>query len=166
MKLLTGKNALGFKCQSTVFADPDVSGWSAFFQRQCDRSVVLFCQENVTGQAVHGLSLTKAAIESFTKSLAFELGPHGVRVNAIAPGTATTPQVEENLERLDRDAKDRFSSMIRSIYPLQTIGEPEDIANIAVFPASDQAKWITGAIFAVDGGLTTIWRRPDHDGLC
>jgi len=100
-------------------------------------------------------SLTKGAIESFTKALAFELGPSRVRVNAIAPGTVTTPQVEKNLEKLDSDAKDRFKSMIQSIYPLQKIGEPKDIANMAVFLASDQAKWITGGIFPVDGGLTT-----------
>ncbi|GMA98171.1 SDR family oxidoreductase [Pelosinus sp. IPA-1] len=99
-------------------------------------------------------SMTKGAIESFTKALAFELGPHGVRVNAIAPGTVATPQVESNLECLDRKAKDRFNSMIKSIYPLQTIGEPKDIANMAVFLASDQAKWVTGGIFPVDGGLT------------
>lgn len=100
-------------------------------------------------------SLTKGAIESFTKALAFELGPSGVRVNDIAPGTVATPQVEKNLEQLDDDAKDRFKSMIHSIYPLQTIGEPKDIANMAVFLASDQAKWITGGVFPVDGGLTT-----------
>ena len=99
--------------------------------------------------------MTKGAIESFTKALAFELGPQGVRVNAIAPGTVATPQVESNMERLDNEAKQRFNTMITSIYPLQTIGEPKDIANMAVFLASEQAKWITGGIFPVDGGLTT-----------
>ncbi|WP_088227864.1 SDR family oxidoreductase [Desulfosporosinus sp. FKB] len=100
-------------------------------------------------------SMTKGAIESLTKALAFELGPQGVRVNAIAPGTVATPQVESNTERLDNEAKDRFNAMITSIYPLQTIGEPKDIADMAVFLASEQAKWITGGIFPVDGGLTT-----------
>lgn len=100
-------------------------------------------------------SMTKGAIESFTKALAFELGSNGVRVNAIAPGTVSTPQVKTNMEQLDDDGRDRFNSMIKSIYPLQTIGEPKDVANIAVFLASKQAKWITGGIFPVDGGLTT-----------
>jgi NAD(P)-dependent dehydrogenase (short-subunit alcohol dehydrogenase family) len=100
-------------------------------------------------------SLTKGALESFTKALAFELGPRGVRVNAIAPGSVATPQLEENLQRLDEYAKDRFKAMIQSIYPLQTIGEPDDVANMAVFLASEKAKWITGGIFPVDGGLTT-----------
>lgn len=100
-------------------------------------------------------SLTKGAIESFTKALAYELGPDGVRVNAIAPGTITTSQVKRNYDQLTDDAKSRFNTMIQTIYPLQTLGEPNDIANISVFLASDQAKWITGGIFAVDGGLTT-----------
>ncbi|MCP4120066.1 MAG: SDR family oxidoreductase [Desulfobacteraceae bacterium] len=100
-------------------------------------------------------SLTKGALESFTRALAFELGPKGIRVNAIAPGTVATPQVESNMARLDDDARNRFTAMIQSIYPLQRIGEPEDIANFSVFLASEQAKWITGGIFPVDGGLTT-----------
>ncbi|MCP3922897.1 MAG: SDR family oxidoreductase [Desulfobacterales bacterium] len=100
-------------------------------------------------------SITKGALESFTKSLAYELGPLGVRVNAIAPGTVLTPQVEKNIELLEDSAKDRFKSMIKSIYPLQKIGEPEDIANFTVFLASDKAKWVTGGVFPVDGGLTT-----------
>jgi NAD(P)-dependent dehydrogenase (short-subunit alcohol dehydrogenase family) len=100
-------------------------------------------------------SLTKGAIESFTKALAYELGPNGVRVNAIAPGTITTPQVERNYNQLNDEAKNRFDTMIQTIYPLQTIGEPNDIASISVFLASNQAKWITGGIFPVDGGLTT-----------
>ncbi len=100
-------------------------------------------------------SLTKGALESFTKALAFELGPQGVRVNAIAPGTVDTPQVAINMERLDESAKERFRSMIRTIYPLQRIGHIDDIGNMAAFLASDLANWITGAVFAVDGGLTT-----------
>lgn len=100
-------------------------------------------------------SLTKGALESFTKALAFELGPENIRVNAIAPGTVATYQVGKNLEQLDRDARERFHTMVRSIYPLQKTGEPEDIAALSVFLASDRAKWITGGIFPVDGGLTT-----------
>ena len=100
-------------------------------------------------------SMTKGALESFTKALAYELGPAGVRVNAIAPGTVNTPQVQANLDRLAPDARERFHSMIQTIYPLQTIGEPSDVANMAVFLASDKAKWITGGVFPVDGGLTT-----------
>lgn len=114
-----------------------------------------FARRMLTDRPSCAYSMTKGALESFTKALAFELGPRGVRVNAIAPGTVATPQYETNMERLDKAAKARFKSMIQSAYPMQTIGEPKDIANMAVFLSSDQAKWITGGIFPVDGGLTT-----------
>lgn len=100
-------------------------------------------------------SLTKGALESFTKALAFELGPKNIRVNAIAPGTVATPQVEKNMQLLGKTARERFHAMVQSIYPLRRTGEPEDIAELSVFLASDRAKWITGGTFPVDGGLTT-----------
>ena len=100
-------------------------------------------------------SASKGAVESLTKALAFELGPLGVRVNAIAPGTVATPQVAHNHDRLDKEAKQRFSAMVSDIYPLQRIGAPRDVANLALFLASENAAWITGGIFQVDGGLTT-----------
>lgn len=100
-------------------------------------------------------SLTKGAIESFTKSLAYELGPKGVRVNAIAPGVVDTPQVKANIQQLSDEAKERFYTNVKKSYPLKRMGEPEDIANMALFLASDHAEWITGSIFHVDGGLLT-----------
>ncbi|KMY67574.1 short-chain dehydrogenase [Desulfocarbo indianensis] len=100
-------------------------------------------------------SLSKGALNSFTRALAFELGAQKIRVNAIAPGTVDTPQVAANLGRLSRPAQARFQAMVRSIYPLQRLGSPQEVANLAVFLASDQAAWITGGIFPVDGGLTT-----------
>lgn len=56
---------------------------------------------------------------------------------------------------LSDDVKHRFNSMIKTSYPLQTMGEPKDIADMAVFLASNHSKWTAGAIFHVDGGLTT-----------
>lgn len=100
-------------------------------------------------------SLTKGGLNSFTKALAFELGPKGVRVNGIAPGTISTPQVQHNIDCLDNDSRKRFNEMIPIIYPMQKTGEPEDVGNMALFLASEKAKWITGGIFPVDGGLTT-----------
>jgi NAD(P)-dependent dehydrogenase (short-subunit alcohol dehydrogenase family) len=114
-----------------------------------------FAKRMLSDRPSTAYSLTKGGLESFTTALAFELGPYGVRVNAIAPGTVATAQVEENMARLDDKAKKRFEAMIETIYPLQSIGEPQDIANMAVFLASDQAKWVTGGLFPVDGGLTT-----------
>lgn len=100
-------------------------------------------------------SLTKGAVDSFTKSLAFEAGKKGIRVNAIAPGSIETPQLRHNLQQMDRNKQEEFEAIISSIYPLQRIGEPEDIGQAALFLASETAKWITGTIIYVDGGLTT-----------
>lgn len=99
--------------------------------------------------------MTKGAINSFTKALAFELGPRGVRVNAIAPGTVNTPLVQSNINRLSEEGKNKFYESIKIIYPLGRIGEPEDLGGIAVYLASDEAKWVTGSVISIDGGLTT-----------
>jgi len=100
-------------------------------------------------------SASKGAIESFTKELAYEAGPAGIRVNAIAPGTVRTPLMEGNLGSMPEDARARLIGMVKTVYPLGRLGVPEEIAGAAVFLASEQARWITGAILPVDGGLTT-----------
>ena len=115
-----------------------------------------FARRMIPGKPSTAYSLTKGAINSFTKSLASELGSGGVRVNAIAPGTVNTPMYERNIVQNASPAEmAAFEQLIQTVYPLQRIGEPEDIGNMAVYLASDAAKWVTGAIFNVDGGLTT-----------
>ncbi len=114
-----------------------------------------FSHRMLPGRPSTAYSLTKGAIDAFTKALAFEAGPRGIRVNAIAPGTVNTPLVQANVNRLTEEGKTKFAEMIKTIYPLCRIGEPDDVSGAAVFLASDQARWITGAILAVDGGLTT-----------
>ena len=100
-------------------------------------------------------SLTKGAINSFTRDLAYELGPHGVRVNAIAPGNVNTSKVKAYIEQIPEQSKTQFREMVKTLYPLGRMGEPADLGSIAVYLASDQASWVTGSIINVDGGLTT-----------
>ncbi len=100
-------------------------------------------------------SLTKGGLDSLTRSLASELGPHGIRVNAIAPGTTNTDMFKRNLNALNEKQQHDFYQAISSRYPLRRLGEPEDIAHMALFLCSPLASWVTGSIFAVDGGLTT-----------
>jgi NAD(P)-dependent dehydrogenase (short-subunit alcohol dehydrogenase family) len=114
-----------------------------------------FSHRMIPGRTSTAYSLTKGALDSFTKSLAFEVGSKGVRVNAIAPGTVDTQLVRTAIEQMSEDTADQFQKMISTIYPLGRIGKPKDIGGIAVYLASDLAQWVTGAIFNIDGGLTT-----------
>jgi 3-oxoacyl-[acyl-carrier protein] reductase len=90
---------------------------------------------------------SKNAIESVTVQLAVELGPSGVRVNAVAPGTILTPAVAAMLDEDARAAR-------RRTVPAGRLGTPEDIAAAVVFLASDAAGYVTGQVLYVDGGLT------------
>lgn len=86
---------------------------------------------------------SKFAVNGFTLSLARELAPSGIRVNAVAPGITNTDMVKALPEAM-------INPLINTI-PLRRIGEPEDIANAFVFLASDKASYITGVVLSVDG---------------
>lgn len=86
---------------------------------------------------------SKFAVNGFTVSLARELGPKGIRVNAVAPGITET----DMMKAVSRDV---IEPMIARI-PLRRLGQPEDIANAFVFLASEKASYITGVILSVDG---------------
>jgi meso-butanediol dehydrogenase / (S,S)-butanediol dehydrogenase / diacetyl reductase len=93
-------------------------------------------------------SAAKAGLLSFTRSVAVRYGQHGVRCNAIVPGTIRTPAWDARLA-----ADPRVLELAASHYPLGRIGEPADVANAALFLASPAAAWITGVALPVDGGL-------------
>ncbi len=80
----------------------------------------------------------------FTKNVALELAPHGIWVNAIAPGGITTPGVGE----MDSETMKSFEAMI----PMRRMGDPDDIGRVALFLASDLSSYMTGAQIVVDGG--------------
>jgi NAD(P)-dependent dehydrogenase (short-subunit alcohol dehydrogenase family) len=96
---------------------------------------------------VVGYSASKAAVEGMTRALAVEWGPFGVRVNCIAPGFVTTAMSSKALND-DPERKDR--ALART--PLGRLGDPEDVAEAALFLASEKAKFITGVVLPVDGG--------------
>ena len=94
-------------------------------------------------------SATKGAVDTITKALATELGPRGIRVNAIAPGVVET----EGAHRLGVIGSD-FEKVLVAATPLGRTGQPDDIAKVAVFLASDESAWVSGERIAVAGG----WR--------
>ncbi len=94
-------------------------------------------------QAVY--AATKAAIIGFTKSLAQELGPRGVRVNAVCPSMIKTQQIADALSP-------ELEARIVKRYPLRRLGRPEDVAALVTFLASERAAWMTGQAVSVNGG--------------
>ena len=93
-------------------------------------------------------SATKAEVDSLTRVLASELGPRQIRVNAIAPGGVDT----EGVQSAGVKGSDMEKAMVAQT-PLGRFGEPEDIARVAVFLASDQSRWLTGERITASGGF-------------
>jgi NAD(P)-dependent dehydrogenase (short-subunit alcohol dehydrogenase family) len=93
-------------------------------------------------------SFTKAGLIMMTRSWAREFGPHGVRVNAIAPGLVQT----DFSEFFWKD--DRYRAQLEATQPIPRIGQPEEIGGAALYLASDEASFVTGQVFVVDGGAT------------
>jgi NAD(P)-dependent dehydrogenase (short-subunit alcohol dehydrogenase family) len=77
-----------------------------------------------------------------------------LRVNAICPGTVETPFVEGYLEKFHKDNKDEVRTELRARQPIGRLGQPEEIASMVRYLASDEAAFITGALFNIDGGWT------------
>jgi len=94
-------------------------------------------------------SAAKAGVVSLTKSMALELAAHRIRVNCICPGVVETP-IHEEIHGANTAA---FLDEMAAFHPLGRVGAPEDVAYAALFLASDEASWITGAILPVDGGI-------------
>ena len=96
---------------------------------------------------------SKGAVLALTRSMQVDLAPHGVRVNALLPGTVMTPFVERYLAESYTDPEEGRQS-IRSRQLTGELGMPEDIAYAALYLASDESKYVAGSGLAIDGGLT------------
>jgi NAD(P)-dependent dehydrogenase (short-subunit alcohol dehydrogenase family) len=94
----------------------------------------------------------KSGLIGLTRSLALDYGPHGIRVNVVAPGFVRTRLVQQSIDR----SEDRTAAEARMVagVALGRIGAPEEIAGVVRFLASDEASYVTGTSLLVDGGLT------------
>ena len=153
-------------------ADPDESTWdtvidtnlkgtffcsteAAALMRPRGGGSIVNISSVVAARGLDGLSAygaTKGGINALTIQLAAELGPHGIRVNAVAPGATNT---ERNLED-DPDYVEHWAPLI----PLRRVAEPEDVVGPVVFFASDESAHVTGQVLYVDGGWTAVGPFP------
>ena len=109
----------------------------------------------IGGLGPHTYAACKSAVIGLTRNVAAELGPFGIRVNAIAPGNMATPMVAELISG-DPDATDQAARGLAKRSPLNgRAGLAEDIAHAALWLASDDAGYVSGHTLTVDGGLTT-----------
>ncbi len=103
------------------------------------------------GWAQHAHYTTaKAGIVGLVRTLAVELGPHGITANAIAPGVIETPQSLDPVNSLGPEGVREFAGRV----PVRRNGQPEDIANTFLFLASEEASFLTGQVLLVDGGVS------------
>lgn len=137
-----------------------IFGLNLYGTLNCCRAVVNHMIERRSGKIVNVASVAgmigqantadyaaaKGGIIAFTKSLAKELAPYGINVNCASPGTIGTPRVLSFPE----DMKKRIVEAVH----LGRLGKPEEVANVLVFLASDEASFVTGANYVVDGGVT------------
>jgi NAD(P)-dependent dehydrogenase (short-subunit alcohol dehydrogenase family) len=100
--------------------------------------------------------VSKAAVNALTAALALEYAPYGVRVNAISPGKMETPNSTDAMARTTGETGDALRASRAASVPLGREGSAHDVANAAVFLASDEASYITGVVLPVDGGASLV----------
>jgi len=114
----------------------------------------IVCLSSISGMAGQARQSTygpaKFVATGLTKHLAVEWASHGIRVNAVAPGTINTERVKQ---LPDEPGGKEYLETIKAAHPMGRLGEPSEVAEAILFLASDQASFITGAILAVDGGF-------------
>ena len=165
-------NAAGFVHQGTLL-ECDEKSWDfsfdlnvksvyrmlhAFLPRMIERKTGSVISIASVASSIRGVpnraaySATKAALIGMTKAVAADTVAHGVRVNAICPGTVETPSLQGRINQNADPAAARAGFIARQ--PMGRLGTAEEIASLAVYLASDEASYTTGAIHVIDGGWT------------
>lgn len=101
---------------------------------------------------------TKGAVHALTRAMACDHGPEGIRVNAICPGYVDTPMLQSFFAGAGSGAKggslDTVKEAVRNVHPIRNYGTPDDVANLVNWLASDEARYATGQLWVLDGGLS------------
>lgn len=101
---------------------------------------------------------TKGAVHALTRAMACDHGPEGIRVNAICPGYVDTPMLRSFFQGEGSGGGgrsiDQLQQAVRDVHPTRTYGTPQDVANLALWLASDEARYASGQLWVLDGGLT------------
>ncbi|SFF89148.1 NAD(P)-dependent dehydrogenase, short-chain alcohol dehydrogenase family [Halobacillus alkaliphilus] len=100
-----------------------------------------------------GYNAAKGGITNFTKAMAIDYAREGIRVNSIAPGTIETPLIDELAGSKQQEQGREFREANKWVTPMGRLGDPKEVANVALFLASDESSYITGEDITVDGGI-------------
>ncbi len=133
---LTSKHALAMLRRSPAASIVNFGSYDGFI---ADPKLAAYCA-------------TKGAVHMLTRAMAVDHGPEGIRVNAICPGYIDTPMLEQFFEAHEGDGDARAEAI--AIHPARTIGTPADMANLVFWLASDEARYATGQLWVLDGGLS------------
>jgi NAD(P)-dependent dehydrogenase (short-subunit alcohol dehydrogenase family) len=113
----------------------------------------------VGAQGLSAYAASKGALITLTRTMALELAESGVRVNCVCPASVDTPLLRQSFERAPDPEAARERN--RKRHPLGRFGTAEDVANLVLFLASDEASWITGGTYVIDGGASIARRWKD-----
>ena len=133
---LTSKHALPLMRKAGAGSIINFGSYDGFI---ADPSLAVYCA-------------TKGAVHALTRAMACDHGPEGIRVNAVCPGYVNTPMLQSffgesgNIESLKQ--------AVRDVHPIRSYGEPEDIANLVNWLAGDEARYASGQLWVIDGGLS------------
>lgn len=163
---------------SGTLHETSLEDWNLAFEVNV-RGAYLVCRQTLPDMLAHGTgsiihmasctgilglpgiaaySATKGAIIALTRAMSTDYAPHGIRVNSVSPGTIDTPMLENFLaeQRVPQARRAEFNAM----HPIGRVGTIEEVASVFVFLASDEASFVTGANYTVDGGLTVKGEQP------